>query len=233
MDNLLQQAAHDLSVTVPGFTGGKAFEGLVLFKLAIELRNLGNPVEALSHKGNPTLTFRLRGGPGHIPSPTQSGLYPSYFRIGTPSFLTELHNSVEFTGFSGGDHEIDIAAVRSADVDAVRAKGGGQLEMPPIVGAELKRYASSATLDKNFIRALLGWIVDLLPLWTFDLVVLKGLRAWSGASKTSAFWFLTTGQLSDEAKGFGRHYSLHVEDGVTAANLTPLVAEMATFVEMA
>jgi hypothetical protein len=162
----LKQAAEALSIAVPDLQTGKSFEAVVLFKAALALANGFEELVVRDHRGEVTTTFRLRGGPGHVPSQTAPGDQPSYLELrGSDARRSfELHNSLEFAGASGTEHEIDVALVWKPAIDELRNAGGGIVPHPPLVGIELKEFDPTKSLDKNLLRAFVACVVDLMPL---------------------------------------------------------------------
>jgi hypothetical protein len=231
----LHDAAMLLGVEAPELTigSGKAFEARVLFALALAARPYFL-VEMCDHTGACSTggIFRLRGGPGHLPSPVAAGLQPTYFLLtagGHPFF--ELHNSLQFRGASGGLHEVDISALATPEANAVRHGPAPRAPAgPPLIGVELKEYV--AEVDKNLVRAFFACIVDFVPLWPVEQLSLGGgpgfRRAFIAEERRGdQFWFLTTGSLSQPTKDFADFYDIRTFDGLTGSAIDAAVQHVA------
>jgi hypothetical protein len=230
----LTQAANALAVIAPDLkTGsGKALEGAVLFHVALGCENGFNTVVARDHRGRRLRGhFILRGGPGHLSDPRAAGPAPSYFAVTISGSEFELHNSLEFTGSSGEDHEVDVSAVWADDARDARGSGRRILRGPPVLGVELKELKVGSDLDKNVVRAFFGVIVDFIPTWSIRWMALGGSagfqREFSQALRPSQqFWLLTTARLSEPSQRFARAQDINVQDELDLTRLRDATAKM-------
>lgn len=231
----LKAAAKTLAVAAPDIAKGKgkALEAATLFALAAKL-NGASPggVVARDHKGRRLRgRFRLRGGPGHLPSPSSPGPQPTYFDVRTGGKRFELHNSLEMLGASGVEHEMDVAAIWMTDAFEARIGSLGILDGPPIVGIELKQFAASATLAKNVVRALLACVVDFIPTWPLNEIYLgdhRGVRRLEPSPRSPhQFWLLTSANLTAPSIALADAYALRAVDGLTISSLEDAAADMA------
>jgi len=217
MNAALKAAADALGLATPTLDQGKAMEAATLFALAAAFDAAGATVEVRDHTGAAASGFILRGNPGHIPSVTAAGPRPFYFHVSRGNEAIELHNSVEYRGSSGVDHEMDVSAMPAGEADTVRISGGGSFPWDPIVGVELKAFGAGKALPKNAIRAFFGLVVDLIPTWPMQAITFNSgnrSRVFMAGRPRGAFWLLTTGALSAPAKAFGHAHELQIEDAV-------------------
>lgn len=235
MIGALKTAAEALALAAPDIAAGsgKGLEAEVLYSLAAQAKRSRYEVESRNHKGHllGNGSFTLRGGPGHLADPKSPGRKPSYFSVAYEGVvLFELHNSLEYRGSSGSDHEVDVSAVWSADADSVRAAGGGVLDGPPIIGIELKEFAASSTLDKNIVRAFVACVVDFIPTWTICWMSLGGRnfrRDFAAEQRPSEqFWILTTGEVSGPSHKFANANDIQVVDKLNLETFDAAISAM-------
>lgn len=234
MIDALTQAANDLGVTAPDLKAGsgKALEGAVLFHIALACQDGFNTVVARNHRGHRLRgSFILRGGPGHLADPRSASPAPSYFKIEIGRAEFELHNSLEFTGSSGEDHEVDVSAVWADDADDARLSSRRILNGPPVLGVELKELRVGTDLDKNVVRAFFGCIVDFIPTWTIRWMMLGGRGCFSREfaqtmRPSQQFWLLTTARLSEPSKRFAAAQDINVQDQLDLTRLQSAAATM-------
>jgi hypothetical protein len=145
---------------------GRAFELLLMTRIAVELKSRGYSIYLLRSdgskqiSGSANVTFFQRGG---IPSGVQpaasgaSGPTSIVFQRSTGWSEWEIWNGIEFVGRSGGTHEFDLAIVPKALGDRLRATGGrpfghGWLSL------ECKDVSASG--DPDEMRAFVARIYD-------------------------------------------------------------------------
>jgi hypothetical protein len=167
MKRKLKDAAKKLGLAAPDVAkgDGKGYEAWAFFEIASRLA-LYIDVTPRDHQGAITKNFRLRGGPGHMPSYYDPPGEPCYFLLYGSADVAELHNSLRHKGRSSGDHELDISVIDHAFANQVRLDGGGLIhdlspELGTLLGIELKEYGSGTSLPKGYARALLGVSTDL------------------------------------------------------------------------
>jgi len=223
METRISKAAAALAVAAPSLasTKGKTYETWVMFEIAARLA-VDHKVEARNSAGNPTTTFRVRGGPGHIKSASElPGKLPCHFEVGSPWIgePLERHNSVEHVGLSGETHEFDVSAiVKRCASDLRKSANGGPYRGPCALGLELKAYDDATTLDKAIARALLGTVVDIHPGAVVKSVTIE-FRAKASDSYVQGFGhpraaLLTTAWITPETRKFLEAYGIGARPNV-------------------
>jgi hypothetical protein len=227
----LADAAAALAVVAPDLADGtgKGLEAEVLFGLAAKLAPVG-VVTALAGSGQPlTGPFVLRGGPGHLHPPTSAASKASYFHVELSGARVELHNSLEFKGFSGVSHEMDVSAVWAEVADHVRSNELGAVPGPPELGAELKEFASDAKLAKNMVRAFFACAVDLQPTYPLAFASLATQELAMSSiipPDVRRYWMLSTADFSGPTYAFAKHYDLGLTGLLDDVALDQALGEM-------
>lgn len=225
----INKMAKSLSLAAPQFGKGigNAYTAWAMFELAGVLKATGQDVTPKDHAGGLPKTFVVRGGPGYIHASYLAELNkPCHFEIGGPTKpALELHASVRHLGMSEDDHELDLSIMPKADVDRVRASGGGVYRGSRIAGVEMKAYDVATQLDKNIPRAFCAVAVDLdrhLLLRHFSVVV---GRAYSFPTPTSLrYALLTTASVATSSKTFLNHHDIAFGENVSPSHAAPLYA---------
>lgn len=192
-----------------------------------------NTVTARDYRGEVLRKpFILRGGPGHLANPKGGARQPSYFTVEVNGHLFELHNSLEFIGSSGAEHEVDVSAVDARDAERARKNSSRIMTGPPLIGVELKELGASAYLDKNVVRAFFGIIVDFIPTWAIRWMSLGVGDVFTrdfvqDRRSDERFWVLTTAKVSEPSERFARAQEINVVSQLDASSLADATGTMA------
>ena len=219
----LKTAAGQFSFHATSFShgAGKTYEAWILFELAAALKAIDVKVVPLDHRLAPvTSTFRVRGGPGYIPSnPGLSSTGPCHFALlGNGTYL-ELHSSLRHCGSSETKHELDISIIDNAAADAVRKQPtGGAYLGRRFLGIELKEYDASQTLPLNLARALLGAAVDLDIKTALTSTSINGSDF--GFRSRDIYWLLTTAATGRSSITLLNRYRIRIVGEVVPGSIT-------------
>ena len=220
-------AAHHLSIVASGLTTqSKTYETWIAFEMAHELAKAGASVTALDHTNAIATVFHVRGGPGYMVPMSASGTdLPCYFQIQWEGKAVELHVSLVHRGIHANEHEIDVSVI-----DHNRAQFLRQQSHPMpfdgkwLVGAEMKAYLPSRTLDKSICRAAVGLLFDLHPLSVMPVMQFQsktGHVLWSGQFHSPQYYLLTSAYLSSPSVKLLDTYGIK-----SAASVWPGTASM-------
>lgn len=179
---------------------GKVYEAWILLALGANLSELlqGRPAW---YTGNYRPVRRgerivFRGSPAKLRR--EGGQAPGFLMLEMPDGAAfELHNSLQFTGASQVDHELDICLLHRHDREAWVA---GAASLPHLVGLELKCHTGAISLP----------LVRQAALTRIDLSASHGRHG-------NAFiyhGFVTFSSLSDNGRALAWYYHLDVFEGI-------------------
>lgn len=166
----IQKILDDLAGAAVNLTNargaGRAFELLLMTKIAIELQRRGYTISllqsdgAIQLPGSPNITFVQRGGaPTGIGAASLGANGPTSILFQKANHLPEweIWNGIQFVGRSGGTHEFDLSVVPKALGDALRVTGGRPFGHGWI-SIECKDVTAPGSLDE--MRAFLARVYD-------------------------------------------------------------------------
>ncbi|KAA0679559.1 MULTISPECIES: hypothetical protein [Alphaproteobacteria] len=156
----------------PGFAfnkAGTAYEALVALSVAYQFKSpyYRTTVEVCDHTGTPASHFVIRQSPGKIHPATANAPRPGFIRLTfhgrRVKRVYEIHNSVQFEGRSGSNHEQDVSVVAQKTGDDLRnLPGGGRPS-----GKDLKVAVECKDIPKGagvgIARGSVGNAFDLSP----------------------------------------------------------------------
>lgn len=179
---------------------GKVYEAWILLALGADLGKLmqGRPTWYTGSYRPVRRGERIvfRGSPGKLQR--EGGQAPGFLMLETlDGAAFELHNSLQFTGASRVDHELDICLLQKRDREAWVA---GAASLPHIVGLELKCHTSAISLP----------LVRQAALTRIDLSASHGEHG-------HAFiyhGFVTFSSLSKNGRTLAQYYHLDVFEGI-------------------
>lgn len=145
---------------------GRVFELYIMTGIAVEMKSRGFDVWLQRSDGSRIFSsdlnkvFIQRGGaPTGIRAASAGGSNASVIGMSRPGgAVWELWNGIQFTGRSGGRHEIDISLVPESVASDLRIAGGCPLGRPR-VAIECKDQASAS--DPDEMRAFVARLYDL------------------------------------------------------------------------
>lgn len=226
----VQNAAHHLSLVAPSLASqSKTYETWMAFELGVALHKDGASVEALDHKCAATTVFRVRGGPGYMVPAAAGGFdEPCHFQIDWNAGKAEMHISLVHGSQHGNFHEIDVCVVDHAWATMVRQ----QAHPVPfhgtwLVGAELKAYGPTKTLDKNIARAAVGLLLDLAPAAIAPSVQFRsraGQVLLSGQFNGPQYFVFTSAQLAQPSVQLLNTYGIKSGASVWPNNANAIAA---------
>ncbi|MGR8964980.1 hypothetical protein ACU8MP_29535 (plasmid) [Rhizobium leguminosarum] len=162
VSNAARALAAHFPLSTSGFSSGKLYEAWMMLEMGLSLRRKGWTVAWINPSSSGASTMVFRGSPGSLTP--HSNPAPGYLHLSRNRYKLEMHNSLQYRGWSGALHEVDISILDADVANRCRANNWRPAGLP-CVGLELKHYTGD--LGIGLTRSMLMATTDLALLWSF------------------------------------------------------------------